>query len=229
MARPGAAERAGSRPSRGEGRRSPGGLTARRRHVAGLPGHRPPGSTQMSADLARAAAGQPPGGEPGAGCPVCGSPANFPLAAAGPACSLRRLARDAERTAGVLAWMAANCRRRDVRIAEFAGVAGISVGHVEAVFERDFGRSPLRVLRDTALHRAHLALTGQAPAPVSMAEAAKAGRVHQRPPLQHRVQRVLWRKARYPGAARCGRTVRSGRRVPMPGLSGGRKRKGLPQ
>jgi transcriptional regulator GlxA family with amidase domain len=67
--------------------------------------------------------------------------------------------------------MAANCHR-DVTAAEVAEAAGISKRRLQAVFKRDYGRSPLRLMADMRLHRVHLALTGRAPAPASLAEAA---------------------------------------------------------
>jgi AraC-like DNA-binding protein len=122
---------------------------------------------------------------PTAGCPVCGAPADFPppppQASASPP---PRPVQAAERTARVLTWMAANCHRRDVTVAEVAGVAGVaglSVRRLQAVFRRDMGRGPLRLMADMRMHRVHLALTGRAPAPASLAEAARlAGhsRVH---------------------------------------------------
>lgn len=106
-----------------------------------------------------------------AGCPICGAPADFPLAPA-QAPSPPRLTQAAERTARVLAWMASNCDRRDVTAAEIAAVADLSVRHLQAVFKHDFGRSPLLLVADMRLHRVHLALTGRAPAPASLADAA---------------------------------------------------------
>jgi len=128
------------------------------------------------------AAGPLPTGEPAAGCPLCGVPADFPLpppqAGASPAPGPVQAAK---RTARVLTWMAANCHRRDVTVAEIAAVAGLSPRRLQAVFKRDFGRSPLRLMADMRLHQVHLALTGRAPAPASLTEAARlAGhsRVH---------------------------------------------------
>lgn len=79
----------------------------------------------------------------------------------------------AARTARVLTWMEDNCHRRDVTIAEVAEVASLSPRHLQTVFKREFGRSPLQKMADIRLHRVHLALTGQAPAPASIAEAAR--------------------------------------------------------
>jgi AraC-like DNA-binding protein len=119
---------------------------------------------------------------PTAGCPVCGSPADFPpLPPQASVSPPPRLVQAAERTARVLAWMAANCHRRDVTVAEVAGVAGLSPRRLQAIFKRDTGRGPLRLMADMRMHRVHLALTGRAPAPASLAEAARlAGhsRVH---------------------------------------------------
>jgi transcriptional regulator GlxA family with amidase domain len=117
---------------------------------------------------------------PAAGCPVCGTPTESPFPKPEISSPLRR-ARAAERTARVLDWMVANRDRRDVTVEEVAGVAGISVRRLQAVFRRDFGRSPMRLMADIRLHRVHLALTGRAPAPASLVEAARlAGhtRVH---------------------------------------------------
>jgi transcriptional regulator GlxA family with amidase domain len=77
--------------------------------------------------------------------------------------------------------MAANCHRRDVTVAGVARVAGLSPRRLQAIFKRDFGRGPLRLMADMRMHRVHLALTGRPPAPASLAEAASlAGhsRVH---------------------------------------------------
>jgi AraC-like DNA-binding protein len=69
--------------------------------------------------------------------------------------------------------MAANSHRDDVTAAEVAGVIGVSVNRLQAIFRKEVGRRPLQLLRDIALYRVHLALTGQAPAPASIAEAAR--------------------------------------------------------
>ena len=126
-----------------------------------------------------AGASQPPGsdqtrtaeghlaGDP-AGCPVCGAPA--PASPAGP--SAVAAPPIPGRTAQILTWMTGNCHRADVTAAEIAEVAGVSVRRLQAIFRHDLGRSPLRVLADMRLHRAHLALTGRAPAPASLGEAA---------------------------------------------------------
>lgn len=84
-----------------------------------------------------------------------------------------RQKRAGERTARVLTWMAANCHRPGVRSAEIASVAGVSERRLQAVFSRDFGCGPVRLMAAMRLHRAHLALAGQAAVPaVSAAEAA---------------------------------------------------------
>jgi AraC-like DNA-binding protein len=139
-----------------------------------VPDHGPPGGPAQPRDLA-ATAGT--AGEPAAGCPVCGGPAGFPpfpppAPAHLDACAKRR-AREAARTARVIAWMAANCHRPDVTVAEIAEVAGVGTNRLHVLFRRDFGRSPLRLLRDMGLHQVHLGLTGHAPAPASIAEAAR--------------------------------------------------------
>jgi AraC-like DNA-binding protein len=114
-------------------------------------------------------------GQPTAGCPVCGAPADFlPTPPPQADASRERRILETERAARVIAWMAANCARPDVRVAEIAEIAGISPRHLQAVFRRDFGRSPLGLLRDIGLHRVHLALTGRrVPAPASIAAAAE--------------------------------------------------------
>lgn len=126
----------------------------------------PPGHDEQAQDH------EPPpaDGGPTACCPVCGAPAEFPPPSPQPLPP--HVIRTAERTARVLAWMAANCHRTDVTAAEIAETAGLSVRRLEAVCKRDFGSSPLRLMADMRLHRAHLALTGRAPAPASLAEAA---------------------------------------------------------
>jgi AraC-like DNA-binding protein len=75
--------------------------------------------------------------------------------------------------ARVIAWMVGNSHRGDVTVAEVAGVVGVSATRLQAIFRKEVGRRPLQLLRDIALYRVHLALTGQAPAPASIAEAAR--------------------------------------------------------
>jgi AraC-like DNA-binding protein len=133
-----------------------------------LPPSGPPAATPTAGD---------PDGLPGgglSGCPVCGALVNIPLPQPpqASACTKRR-ARQAERTAWVIAWMAANVHRPDVQVAEVAEVAGVSVNRLQAIFRRDVGRRPLQLMADMRLHRVHRALTGQAPAPASLAEAAR--------------------------------------------------------
>jgi AraC-like DNA-binding protein len=144
-------------------------------------------ATATAGQMARQRSGQaraasPPVGELAAGCPVCGAPPDFPpLPPQAGTPPPPRSVQAAERTARILAWMASNCHRRDVTVAEVAEVAGLSPRRLQAIFKRDFGRGPLRLMADMRLHRVHLTLTGRAPAPASLAEAARlAGhsRVH---------------------------------------------------
>jgi AraC-like DNA-binding protein len=119
----------------------------------------------------QATPGPQPGAGPGAGCPVCGAPADFPPPQVGGS-PMRRQPRPAERAKRVLAWLAVNCHRSDVTLAEVAGVAGVTPRHLQQILKRDFGRGPVRLMADMRLHRVHLTLTGRAPAPGSLAEAA---------------------------------------------------------
>jgi len=112
--------------------------------------------------------------EPGPECPVCGTPALLsPPPPPRPGARTRHRAGEAERIARVITWMTANAHRNDVTAAEVAAVIGISVRRLQAMFRKEVGRRPLQLLRDIALYRVHLALTGQAPAPASIAEAAR--------------------------------------------------------
>jgi transcriptional regulator GlxA family with amidase domain len=101
--------------------------------------------------------------------------AAFPPPQPARACAdTERRTREAERTAWVIAWMAANCHRKETTVAEIAAVAGLSPRRLQAIFRRDFDRSPLRLMADIRLHRVHLALTGRPEsAPASIAEAAR--------------------------------------------------------
>jgi AraC-like DNA-binding protein len=116
-------------------------------------------------------AGEPGSSELTTACPVCGAHADFRPSEAS-ASSPRYPSQAAEQTAKMIAWMAGNCHRRGVTVAEIAEVVGVSVRRLQTVCKRDFGRSPLHLLADIRLHRVHLALTGRAPAPASIAEAA---------------------------------------------------------
>lgn len=152
-----------------------------------VPGDGPPAGPRLARDLAPAARTVPgwqeeddpagSAGRPRPGCPVCGAPAPLPPPPPSPpprpGAGIRDRARMAGRIARVIAWMAANAHRDDVTAAEVAGVIGVSVRRLEAIFRKEVGRRPLQLLRDIALYRVHLALTGRAPAPASIAEAAR--------------------------------------------------------
>jgi AraC-like DNA-binding protein/transcriptional regulator with XRE-family HTH domain len=170
------------RPDREEAERYLGYLDATHQKSAGLPGNEllthgqaqagePETSTASSRNpdyqapaplvLAAAAGVSAPGPVPG--CPVCGSqaPREDPVAAAGP-------------TAQLAAWLADNYHRHGLRVSDIAAAAGVSVRRLQALCQRDFGRTPMQLLAQIRLHRAHLALTGPGATPVSLAEVARS-------------------------------------------------------
>ena len=102
---------------------------------------------------------------PAAGCPVCSPQADL-LLSPPPAGDC------AERTEWAVAWIAANSHRLDVTVGEAAEAAGLSPRRLQAVFRRDCGIGPVRLLADMRLRQAHLVLTGHGPPPASIAEAA---------------------------------------------------------
>jgi AraC-like DNA-binding protein len=102
--------------------------------------------------------------EPAAGCPVCGCQ---PDRAPHPDLPAGRAAR-------LVAWLADNCHRPGLRVGEIAAAAGLSTRRLQAICQRDFGRTPMQLLAEIRLHRAHLALTGPHPAPRSLAKVARS-------------------------------------------------------
>ena len=102
---------------------------------------------------------------PAAACPACSSPPDI-LSSLPPAGDC------AERTEWAVAWLAANCHRLDVTVAEAAKAVRLSPRRLQSVFKRDCCMGPVRLLVDMRLRRVHLALTGHGPAPASIAEAA---------------------------------------------------------
>lgn len=114
-------------------------------------------------------------GKPDARCPICGTPADFPPGAEEPEpFPLPRPVKDGSTTARALAWMAANCHRNAVKVADIAEAVGLGTRALEAAFQKDLGRGPVRMMTDMRLHRVHLALSGQGPALASLDEAAVA-------------------------------------------------------
>lgn len=99
--------------------------------------------------------------EPAWNCPVCGcTPAVPHPPPAGP-------------VSVPLAWLAGHHQQPGLRVADIAAAAGISPRRLQALCKQHFGCSPMRLLAGIRMHHAHLALTGRAPAPASIAEAAR--------------------------------------------------------
>jgi AraC-like DNA-binding protein len=102
--------------------------------------------------------------EPATRCPVCG-------------CQTNRAAHPglpAGRQAMLMAWLADNYHRPGLRAGEIAAAAGVSVRRLQAICQRDFGRTPMQLLADIRLHRAHLALASPQAAPRTVAEVARS-------------------------------------------------------
>ena len=74
-----------------------------------------------------------------AGCPACSSSADVLL-------SPPPVGDCAERTEWAVAWIAANFHRLDVTVAEVAKAVGLSPRRLQAVFKRDCGTGPVRLL-----------------------------------------------------------------------------------
>jgi transcriptional regulator GlxA family with amidase domain len=68
--------------------------------------------------------------------------------------------------------MAANCTRDDVRVDEMAAAVGVSRRQLQVICRKQFGRSPMRLLADTRLHRVREAMARPETAPSTVAEAA---------------------------------------------------------
>lgn len=114
-------------------------------------------------------------GKPDTRCPVCGTPAGLPPREEDPEqFPLPRRVEEGSTTARALAWMAANCHRNTVQVADIAEAVGLGTRALEAAFQKDLGRGPVRMMTDMRLHRVHLALSGQGPALASLDEAAVA-------------------------------------------------------
>jgi AraC-like DNA-binding protein len=104
-----------------------------------------------------------PAEQAAAGCPVCGCrPAGpHPGLPPGPLGLL-------------LAWLAGNYCRPGLRAGEMAAAAGVSVRRLQVLCQREWGRTPFRLLAEIRLHRARLALTSSVPALCSVAEVARS-------------------------------------------------------
>jgi AraC-like DNA-binding protein len=105
---------------------------------------------------------------PTPGCPVCGCqpPRTHQVPAAGPMIRL-------------VAWLAENYHRPDVRVDQLAAAAGISVRRLQVLCKRDYDRTPMQLLTAIRLHLAYLALTSAqgAPPPGEVARAVGFTRV----------------------------------------------------
>ncbi len=101
--------------------------------------------------------------EPAWSCPVCGSTPQVPALGALPPDRMRVL----------LDWLADNYNRPGLRAGDIAEAAGVSPRRLQAICKQRFGCTPMRLLAEIRMRHAHLALTGQAPGPAAIAEAAR--------------------------------------------------------